>query len=113
LRFEGAGKTAAAEVPAVELLPEEVLRLVPRPRPFSPRLQSGADAAACDRRGGDPSPRGRARRALRARAPRGRVAARRRSPARSADLDLRRRLAAPLKCGSGCAEAMTTSRRLP
>ena len=73
-------------------LPEEVLRLVPRPRPVPAAVQAGARAARDARRGRAAPLRRRPRSTLRARAARGRAPARRRSPTRSPDLDLRRRL---------------------
>ena len=54
---------------ALVRLPEEVLRLVPRPRPLPTPVQAGARDAAEPRRGRAAAVRRRPRRALRARAP--------------------------------------------
>ncbi len=75
-------------------LPEEVLRLVPRPRPLPQAVQAGARRAEDDRGGRDAVVRSRSGRRAARRATRSRATRRRgRSPARPApDLRLRRRL---------------------
>src|SRR5205085_6049497 len=70
-------------------IPEEVLRVVPRPRALSACLQGRADATPHDRGGRVTSARGRARRAVRAGPPRGDAATGGRGPPGLADLDLR------------------------
>src|ERR671934_252291 len=74
-------------------LPEEVLRLVPRPGTLPAPVQAGARPARHDRGGRAAAPRGRSRRRRPARAARGRAAHRRRDPPGHADLRLRRRVA--------------------
>ena len=63
-------------------LPEEVLRLVPRPRPVPEAVQAGARRARLDRGGRAAPDRGRTRRAAADRAARGRAAVGRRGHAR-------------------------------
>src|SRR5205814_2684663 len=73
-------------------LPEEVLRLVSRPRALPAAVQAGAGAARLDGRGRAAPAGGGARRGRGARAARGGAPAGRRGDTRAADLDLRRRL---------------------
>ena len=74
-------------------VPEEVLRLVSRPRPLPEGVQAGAAPARLDRGGRAPAAGRGARRLRAARTPGGRAPLRRRGDARPPDLDLRRRLA--------------------
>src|SRR5262249_29402244 len=79
-------------------LPEEVLRLVPRPRPLPEAVQAGAPDAADDRRRRAAAAGGGAGRARRLGGLGGRAARGRRGAARlAADLRLRRRLNAGLE----------------